>query len=296
MVIFFCDFKSVVEMLKSNFFIFFLGSTSFQCPLCDVQSGRKDSILRHIRNLHSEENFEEIIHKISKNVTVKKVHRPAESEFVSGIIIENVVHDPIEKTTEASSTIKPTDNPVCQYQSVIQFAARSQTPPQIQLPAEVIEENDNDESTNVSINSDESIEKSPQKSFNKELHVELVEPNERDPKISNISIYRQLLSPYLKPPPNLDFRNGSTQEQHNHRVFDRLPIRKENVDIYRSILMSTSDEEHQTVIRNSSNISHDNAQSTKNKTEPLVIHGQSNEYFSEMHWRKRTSQCFNQME
>lgn len=200
-----------------------------------------------------------------------------------------------EKPVDDLNIAETSANIVCQYQSVIQFAGRSQTSPKLQVP-EVIEERSKGISSPVSVPLDNSdnIEKHLQKKFNNELRVELVEPNE--PKISNMSIYRQLLSPYLKPPPNLDFRNGA-QEQHKHRGFQsERPMRKDNVDIYRSILMSTPDDGQQLVIRNNSNDSHDNEKSSTSKTESFVIHGQSSEYFSEMHWRKRTSQCFNQME
>lgn len=196
-------------------------------------------------------------------------------------------------------------NTVCHYQSVIQFAGRSQTPPPPPVPTEHSEEGLEESNTpaNVNVSTSNNVDdtqKNLQKPLSNELRVELVEEsNERDPKMSNISIYRQLLSPYLRPPPNLDFRNGS-QEQEKHRGYhvqsDRLPIRKENVDIYRSILMSSTDQEHQSVIQNNSSASQDNVKVTNSKTESLVIHGQSSEYFSEMHWRKRTSQCFNQME
>lgn len=270
--------------MSAKAFITFAGSTVFRCPLCDVQSGRKDNILRHIRNLHSDENFDEIIKKISKTVARLKIPATVEPETI-----------PDAKTTDKVN-VHPTLN-VCQYQSVIQFAGRSQTPPQ--MPMNRNEECSTDIGTPATNDDDDNTDKNVAKPFNNELHVELVEPNESEQKIKNISIYRQLLSPYLRPPPNLDFRNGS-EEQEKHRSYqvqgDRLPIRKENVDIYRSILMSTTDAEHQSVIQNKANDVQDNGKLANSKTEPLVIHGQSSEYFSEMHWRKRTSQCFNQME
>lgn len=279
--------------------MFVAGSTVFRCPLCDVQSGRKDNILRHIRNLHSDENFDDIIKKISKTVTRHKV----------AVAIETVAIPNIDTTEELNvdrtSTPDVAELPdktiaVCQYQSVIQFAGRSQTPSQVptEHSEECTKEIDTPPNVNVSTSHDDDSAKNIQKPFSNELRVELVE-EPHDQKISNISIYRQLLSPYLRPPPNLDFRNGS-QEQEKHRGYhvqsDRLPIRKENVDIYRSILMSSTDQEHQSVIHNNSSVLQDNVKLTNSKTDALVIHGQSSEYFSEMHWRKRTSQCFNQME
>lgn len=269
----------------------FTGSTVFRCPICDIQSGRKDNILRHIRNLHSDENFDDIIKKISKTVARLKVPDAIKTTDIPDI-----------KTTE-QLIVKPTPK-ICQYQSVIQFAGRSQTPPP-QVPIKEQCSKEIAASANVSFsehNDDHTETENLKRPFDNELHVDLIETSEHDQKISNISIYRQLLSPYLKPPPNLDFRNGSgEQEKHrgNQVQSGRLPMRKDNVDIYRSILMSTTDQEPKTVIHNNSvttSVVHDNVKLTNSKTEPLVIHGQSSEYFSEMHWRKRTSQCFTQME
>lgn len=273
------------------------GSTEFRCPLCDVQSGRKDNILRHIRNLHSDENFDEIIQKISKTaarINVPDAHEPS-SPSAAAI--------PSAPESAAPTVIKAPS--VCQYQSVIQFAARSKTP--VPILIEVIDcsaEPLHPPPTNTTVTTprdDDTPEKNPPaESFNKELRIELTEPTDSGQKISNITIYRQLLSPYLRPPPNLDCINGTSQAAEAKTVHqrDRLPIRKENVDIYRSILLSTSDHEHQSVIaRNDTTAVPENAvKPVGNKASSLVIHGQSNEYFSEMHWRKRTSQCFNQME
>lgn len=280
------------------YYIFCTGSIVFRCPLCDIQSGRKDNILRHIRNLHSDANFDDVIKKISKTVTRRKIPEAAETEHR----IESTEEVNVSQTLPNVVTeMAKNSNAVCQYQSVIQFAGRSQTPPP--LPTEDSEDCTTEINTAVvsTSNYDDNAEKNLRKSFSNQLRVELVEPNERDQTISNISIYRQLLSPYLRPPPNLDFRNGSLEPEKLRGGYqvqsDRLPMRKENVDIYRSILMSATDQEHQTVIQNSSSVLHqDNVKLTTSKTEPLVIHGQSSEYFSEMHWRKRTSQCFNQME
>ncbi|XP_037029804.1 zinc finger and BTB domain-containing protein 24-like [Bradysia coprophila] len=328
------------------------GSTVFQCPLCDVQSGRKDNILRHIRNLHSAEKFEEIIKKISK--TVARV--PVPDAIEQSVIVANV------GTKKEVATIQ-TPN-VFQYQSVIRFAGRSaperleeptsersekQMPDRLDIPtalerseetttidrpeiptmlarAEIpitlelpeipvpvrtktptpirIVVNDEYSSDIDTSTNEESIDNSDNiqpNRLNKELHVELAEPTNSSQTVSNISIYRQLLSPYLRPPPNLDHRNGA-QEPERRRGYqvqgDRLPKRKENVEIYRSILMSSDDQEpHQTSViqDNRPDVVEENVKSTTNPTS-IVIHGQSSEYFSEMHWRKRTSQCFNRME
>lgn len=190
---------------------------------------------------------------------------------------------------------------VCQYQSVIQFAGRLHTSPPPPMEVTIEEctiETNSPAIVNVSTVDDNKTDKNEPNSFSNQLRVELVEPDENTQKISNISIYRQLLSPYLRPPPNLDFRNGSQEQEHRryHVQSDHLPIRKENVDIYRSILMSTTDHEQQSVIHNNSNDMQDNIKLPNSKTESLAIRGQSSEYFSEMHWRKRTSQSFKQME
>ncbi|KAG4080033.1 hypothetical protein HA402_006345 [Bradysia odoriphaga] len=326
------------------------GSTVFQCPLCDVQSGRKDNILRHIRNIHSAEKFEEIIKKISK--TVARV--PVPDAIEKSVIVANVT------TKREVATIQTPK--VCQYQSVIRFAGRSaperleepmsekQTPecldiptvlefsektptiehpdiptmlerseipitlvlpeipapvrPKTPTPIQIVvsdESSETDTATNVASALIDNSDKIQPNRLNKELHVELAEPTNSSQTVSNISIYRQLLSPYLRPPPNLDHRNGA-QEPERRRGYqvqgDRLPKRKENVEIYRSILMSSDDQEaHQTSViqNNRTDVVEENVKSTNNPTS-IVIHGQSSEYFSEMHWRKRTSQCFNRME
>lgn len=295
-----------------------IGSTVFQCPLCDVQSGRKDNVLRHIRNLHSAEKFEEIIKKISKTVARLPIPDAVEQSVIVSIV----------DTKEKVDSIQTSN--ICQYQSVIRFAGRSEAPsseslaqpisqrsekeettkgpeipPIVRLktppPIQVVENNDYSTetiATNVpSTNNSDNIQSNP---LNKELHVELAEPSGSGQVVSNINIYRQLLSPYLRPPPNLDDRNG-TEESAKRRGYqvqgDRLPKRKENVEIYRSILMSSDQQEHQpSVIQNSrADVAEESVNSTKNPA-TIVIHGQSSEYFSEMHWRKRTSQCFNRME
>ncbi|KAJ6637333.1 Zinc finger protein [Pseudolycoriella hygida] len=257
------------------------GSTVFCCPLCDVQSGRKDNILRHIRNLHSDENSDEIIKKISKAATRLKGPESNEGSVNSDV-----------KSIEKIKIIE-SSNAVCQYQSVIKFAGRSQPTPQ---PSQQSEDCSKDAHVSSNVNedvsktNDDKLSKNIQKKYCNELRVELDEHSGRDHKISNINIYRQLLSPYLRPPPNLETRNGIQEKCGEYSIQnDNLPIRKENVEIYRSILMSDHVQDHSMNDQN-------NKKLTNNKIDPLVIHGQNSEYFSEMHWRKRTSQCFNQME
>lgn len=291
----------------------------FQCPLCDVQSGRKDNILRHIRNLHSAEKFEEIIKKISKAVA----RVPVPDAMEQSVIVPNLNS---KKKVDAVNTSN-----VCQYQSVIRFAGRSDTAiperleksttewsekPTLQCPEKPTLHCSEKASTPIQIVVDDEF--SPQitapmnvssiddgnnihpERLNKELHVELAEPIDGGQTVNNVNIYRSLLSPYLRPPPNLDDINGA-QEPAKRRGYqvqgDRLPKRKENVEIYRSILMSTDDQErHQTPViqNNCADVVEKNVKSSNNPTS-IVIHGQSTEYFSEMHWRKRTSQCFNRM-
>lgn len=245
--------------------------------------------------MHSDENFDEIVIKITKNLVRHKVIKRPETP--SGKV-DNLHFADNQSTKECIVTQPPTD---CQYQSVIKFAQRSQTPSQSQ-PSVNIDEVDKECANDISIPAAACVNHTltVPKQFNNELRIELTEPTEpADPKISNINIYRQLLSPYLKPPPNLDLRNG-IRDQYSDTGFRKsqhagLLLRKDNVDIYRSILMST-DVEQDTVICDKSIVSQKTAKISNNKTESLVIHGQSKEYFAEMHWRKRTSQCFSQME
>lgn len=54
------------------FFSHFAGSKVYKCPCCDVKCGRKDNLVRHIRNMHPNENLPDILKNVKTVIVSNK--------------------------------------------------------------------------------------------------------------------------------------------------------------------------------------------------------------------------------
>ena len=183
-------------------------------------------------------------------------------------------------------------------QSVIKFAAKAQRPQ---------EENHSEIHLDTTINCQESH----LMTFNSqpELTVDVYHSTIVEEK----STQRKLLSPYLKPPPavlnNTTDASAAEAFPKIHQPPKTTHTRKtlDQFEMYRRILMSTEPEEEtksgtmsSTVAASQSDINAKKEDTTIiiqpndliSSTESAATWKHSKEYFSEMHWRKRTSQCF----
>lgn len=201
----------------------------YECTLCSAKSGRKDNIRRHVRNLHSEsdDELQKILEKIFANFEKKK-NVPATNS--------NVVREKTEATVNENATEKeicvPESNNVIEEPiksaktvrniatSVIKFVGRSQN---IQVNHKKEEYNSKANDVNrLTVDSTEPIQieqNLPSSTVVEscipdpiaEIGVSLpsLEPLNYDPfpdiaplplinTNTNLTVYRQLLSPYLK--------------------------------------------------------------------------------------------------
>lgn len=145
--------------------------------------------------------------------------------------------------------------------------------------------------------------------------------------INNMKLYLKLLSPYLKPQTTAAALNTSTttsstwfcygSEHYNSMMNERIEDVRERSDtlvtsakmtseqlaIYRGILKPSDETTQPNTLDLTTDVSTntktedqhtDKAVATKSQNTPEIQ--SRNENFAEMHWRKRTSQCFSQME
>lgn len=271
------------------------GKKCFQCPVCPIKSSRRDNIQRHIRNLHTDGNIRELFSQIISS-----------GKFITGNETGNDAIDNGKETTDYSKPItsdadtneKSVSEPVqdaINTCSVIKYAGRctetivNQSIKGIEKPL-------------VKLISSE-IVKEPDRRIDTPLTIDLAEPLPTSPQKS-VNIYRQLLSPYLRPPKEV-IENCNAKKQIHSSFADEIPIipkcienrhnqpirkRYDNLEIYRQILMPTRDDaDGKTAAKPAESICEKIV--PRQDTEP----NRNQNNFIEMHWRKRTSQCFSQM-
>lgn len=181
---------------------------AYECTLCPAKSTRKDNIRRHVRNLHSnsDDELQTILEKIIQNFSgkhKKKKSKKTEKTISSGSGME------VAKTSECEPN-KLIDNTT----SVIKFAGRTNQPDEnslidlggstecgndLNLPVSTSQEEKQTEDEGINSSADIATEL-PSLSY---------EPLNLDPfpeiislpminTNTNLNVYRQLLSPYLK--------------------------------------------------------------------------------------------------
>lgn len=151
----------------------------YECTLCETKTTRKDNIRRHVRNLHANEdiNIDKILENIFTNFS---------KQFI----------DKGEKKTEQNSIYSNDDATIARngLTSVIKFIGKS-------------EEKSNIDATKMNSEIDRKIrEKEVQSSYTftksiyKPLTLEPIPSVEPTPLVikSNLNVYHELLSPYLK--------------------------------------------------------------------------------------------------
>lgn len=270
-------------LFKFNVHLFiFIDNEFYECTLCTAKSGRKDNIRRHVRNLHadSEDELQLILRKIFDNFAKKKHESsaPKENKTEKSDTTLNVVEIEMacaEQTNETNRSLEPME---CMEEttnsseivrniatSVIKFVGRA---PDVQLaqnksPSRSSREhkitspaiNDKAEPNPAKPKSQHSIEKDSIPEIG--VNLPSFEPLSFDqfPDIAplpllntntNLNVYRQLLSPYLKkqsePTPKVDSNIRPIEPQKSPKVrptatvvIDRPPKKRiEKYDIYRN--------------------------------------------------------------
>lgn len=260
----------------------------YECILCSAKSGRKDNIRRHVRNLHSEsdERLRQILEKIFDNFEKKKIETAAKAIVVRDEKTEksNVAMN-YEKpvgtcTQELAHAVNSVGEPIklmdCAVKniatSVIKFAGRSEDvkPQDVQLGIMSVKSTAKQTGTYSygKLHSDEFDEEQPILNANEpdsiaEIGVNLpsLEPLNFEPfpdiaplpfintnTNTNLTVYRQLLSPYLKKQtdssgeklnsvPAASITSTKTNFSHNSAatmIIDRPPKKMiEKYEIYR---------------------------------------------------------------
>ncbi|XP_031625468.1 zinc finger protein 25-like [Contarinia nasturtii] len=227
----FIDQRTLERHLKTH-----MDNIFYECTLCSAKSGRKDNIRRHVRNLHSEsdEELRQILEKIFANFEQRKTKSSAMSVGVKEKKTEHLkmVMDTelsvdvtvcAQELNEVKKTIEePYKGPSVVRNiatSVIKFAGRSQS-----LRCAESNENIDVKQVNVSVVESEpqqdeqlnavAIEPDPIAEIGVNLpSLDLNLPSNYDPfpediaplplinTHTNLTVYRQLLSPYLKKQP-----------------------------------------------------------------------------------------------
>lgn len=246
--------------------------------------------------MHTDANIKELFDRITSS---GKAITDDESENDS---IDNCnetdSHNPIECVTVTNEN--PVSEPPVLYSfntcSVIKYAGRctetiaNQSVKPLEQPI-------------VNITSSELV-KEPDRRNHTPLTIELTTEPLPTSSQKNLNVYRQLLSPYLKPPKEV-IESCNAKSQIHSSFVDELPIipkfienrhnqpirkRYDNLEIYRQILMPTRDDAEEPTLAKPS-------ESICEKVVPRqdAEQNRSQNNFIEMHWRKRTSQCFSQM-
>lgn len=226
-------------MLKSMDFevkcIFFLTDNEFyECTLCSAKSGRKDNIRRHVRNLHadSEDELQLILQRIFDNFSKKRVglkENKTEPEAPMNVLVDKISPDCVQQTNEinqtesAMETTKPTEIVRNNATSVIKFVGRTQEVQQTQDEEQssgVVVNNivNNAISDKTSSSSTQLKKQNPTENESRTNSIDPIDVNlpsleplsfDRFPTMAplpllntntNLNVYRQLLSPYLKKP------------------------------------------------------------------------------------------------
>lgn len=251
----------------------------YECTLCSAKSGRKDNIRRHVRNLHSEsdEELQQILDKIFDNFEKRKSGLTAFSNVVR--------EEKTEKSIAAINTVQIANVAACAQElslvempvgdvpvkpsgvvrniatSVIKFVGRSQDVSTRQDGEYTVENPIQVEPESVEVEPEQPSSTATEHYPIAEIGVNLpsLEPLNFDafPSIAplplintntNLTVYRQLLSPYLKKQPDSSCSTNSTDASTHPRgspkktyklsstmVIDRPPKKMiEKYEFYRS--------------------------------------------------------------
>lgn len=170
----------------------------YECILCTVKCSRRDNIRRHVRNIHSQDNMADILRTIFQNYAKNNqnndktddVNKPKESRNATSVI---------RFAAKRSSPI--TVVPKVNHVAPIQHSDNSRV---IVSNPEVLVSGNN-ELMNDGIATVSDVGANKMENVYQSLDLEpspLPMPSITTPRpqtCSNINVYRQLLSPYLKP-------------------------------------------------------------------------------------------------
>lgn len=227
----------------------------YECTLCSAKSGRKDNIRRHVRNLHSETDDElrSILEKIFDNYDRKKNGLVVKSTKVREEKTEsekptndqdNVpeANEMSERVEEANSAPSPVLNIAT---SVIKFVGRSQdiqphreeSLNRVQSSIVLNQETSLTEQCNENLverklsesNSNETVDGPTDPIAEIGVNLPSLEPLNFDPypdiaplpllnTNTNLTVYRQLLSPYLKKPTNSNDESSHNSSKESNEI------------------------------------------------------------------------------
>lgn len=252
----FIDHRTLERHMKTH-----SDEIAYECTLCPAKSNRKDNIRRHVRNLHSNSDEElrtiltKIIENFSKKQKTEKIDRVSQRSRDSEKVVERA------KASKTINVEQLTNVPKNNTTSVIKFAGR--TNQQIDNVIDPTEKsktilNSLVRATHIEHEKLNGNEINPVCTDVIDLPSLNYEPLNLDPfpeiaplppinTNTNLSVYRQLLSPYLKKSTNgacssrTSRESTSSQNQSNEPspkppiVIDRPPKKMiEKYEIYRN--------------------------------------------------------------
>lgn len=182
------------QLLKCFLFVHPTEIDSFECTLCSVKCSRRDNIRRHVRNIHSHENVVDVLRAIFQRYST--ITKKTDKSVIDrdDKLLENV--------NNATSVIRFAGRIVPSPSS--SMAEQKQPTPAPESTAKTCVIMESPVSDVVPTTTTSSIAVSKQTSSDKTGGSRLSPPTEplpaqRPQSWSNMSVYRQLLSPYLKP-------------------------------------------------------------------------------------------------
>lgn len=270
---------------------------------------------RHLKDFHPTEDRKALLAKIIERFKASQTTSPVLS-----------VKPTTEPTLEKDNAT--TNNPPNHYRSVIQFVGRPKNNALVSNIIKTTQTKPKEAASRSYVSSNDLIDRP---NATKPLTLDL---NHTTPTTStnNMKLYLKLLSPYLKPTAPVALNTSTTAhtvqsttstsfcygpEHYNSMMNERIgdvpdrsdtlvmsaKMTSEQLAIYRGIL-KPSDETAQPNTRvlstvvptdtKSDNVDEAKGGETKSQNTTEIL--SRNDNFAEMHWRKRTSQCFSQME
>lgn len=187
--------------------------TLFECTHCTVKCSRRDNIRRHVRNIHSHENVGEILRNIFQNYTNKSkktdkidvnYSKPKDANNATSVIrfigkstMPLIVHE-IQKQQVNEQIIHESDQKAITMENTQNSSFTNETQPVI-----LVNKIDNIPLNTIDIELDKNVGKSDviyqPLSLDPPPPIDHLIVQRSQQHCSNIKVYRQLLSPYLKP-------------------------------------------------------------------------------------------------
>lgn len=188
---------------------------AFECTLCSAQCSRRDNIRRHVRNIHANENIVEVLRTIFQRYSkkIKKTEQNAidddeNDESGASVIVHNVTS--VIRFAKSNTNALPVTGQSSASAEPKRSSARPSTDGSSNADMQLTDgdETPSDVSSKPPTPSD--YASSPSQASNSPTPTP---PTTVEQKPMNMHVYRQLLSPYLKP--SAKWRNMANEELQN---------------------------------------------------------------------------------